>query len=106
MPRPQKKGVLYLLSLLAVCVSCAGCPKLAEKYPFPKVENCISNGNGTSECTDLRISDKEKQSYTNSNDTNYICTNPADYDILYKDRTDIRQKLIEAEVKINQCRRW
>lgn len=82
---------LVLISLLSLIASCK------PPYPAPATEVCIHSEGNYGLCTDLRVS---KEPYENNNLTNYICTNPADYDKLYSYTADLRQKLIECEARV------
>lgn len=82
---------LALISLLSLVASCKNPP-----YKAPNVETCIHSDGNYAECTDLRQS---KTPYENSNLENYICTNPSDYGTMYNYCADLRQKLIECEMK-------
>lgn len=82
---------LVLISLLNLIVSCKNPP-----YKAPITEVCIHSVGNYAECTDLRQS---KTPYENSNLENYICTNPSDYNTMYGYCSDLRQKLIECEMK-------
>jgi len=84
------KNLVWSL-LLSLVASCKNPP-----YAAPKVETCIHSSGNYAECSDLRQS---KQPYENDNLENYICTNPSDYNTMYRYCADLRQKLIECESK-------
>ena len=86
--------MLVALAMLWISSSC-------KSFPPPKVELCItsstSEGVPISACVDKRLPEEE-QEYDKEYEVNNICTNPADYDLLYNYCMDLREKLI-------QCRR-
>ncbi len=85
----MKSVGVYLLSCLLVL----GCK---PPYVPPVIEICISNGDGTFECTDERLEESARQ-YQREGGLNYICTSPKDYDSLYNYCSGLRKKLIESE---------
>ena len=85
-------GKNLLVALLMLWIS-SGC----ESFPPPQTEICITSDNYISACVDKRLPEGE-QEYDKEYEVNIICTNPADYDLLYNYCMDLREKLI-------QCRR-
>jgi hypothetical protein len=89
----QRKEKFLLLSWLCVCsVSC----KQDVGYKGPQVERCISNGDTSAECADLRLPDGE-QVYTRYDMSNYVCTSPADENTMFQYVTELRKRIIELE---------
>ena len=80
-----------MLVALAMLWISSGC----ESFPPPRTEICITSDNYTSACVDKRLPEGE-QEYDKEYEVNNICTNPADYDLLYNYCMDLRQKLIEC----------
>jgi hypothetical protein len=81
------KNVLNLLVLLII-QSCNNVP-----YPPPRTEVCISNGDTTAQCDDIR---EVPRNYLRNDIMNYICTNPKDYDRLYLYCANLRKELINC----------
>ena len=67
-----------------------------ESFPPPKTEVCITSSDYTSACVDKRLPEGE-QEYDKEYEMNNICTNPADYDLLYNYCMGLRQKLIDCK---------
>ena len=92
----KKNAGNFLKSLLVVSlVSCK------NPHAIPKAEICVHNDDSTAECTDLRLPEGER-SYTNENLTNYICSNPQDYQLMMDYVYGIREKLIRCEYELRR----
>ena len=89
----MKNAKNLLLSLVLVFVSSCD----VEHAP-PDIETCVSNGDGSGSCADLR-NPKEKQKYQKLDTTNMICTNTDDYKTLYNYTSQLREDLIKCERK-------
>lgn len=86
------------VSALATSLLLVSLNNCATPHRPPQIETCIHNDSNSAECTDLRLP-KDKQSYTNVELTNYICTNPKDEQTMYNYCADMREKLIQCERK-------
>jgi hypothetical protein len=75
--------------------------KCQPPYPAPSGEICVHNQDSSAECTDLRLPEGER-SYSNENLTNYICSNPTDFQMYQDHIYELRSKLISCEKK----KRW
>ncbi len=93
------KNILLIVSLFFLF----SCDDDLKKYPPPIIEHCAHNVDNSAECVDFRIS---KDGYTNQFLTNYICTHPEDYKLVYNYCASMREKLILTEAKISKCKKW
>lgn len=71
-----------------------------KRYPPPLIESCIHDDTNSAQCYDPRL-EESKREYERTNLENYICTNPDDYNSLYKYTVDLREKLIKCEADLN-----
>jgi len=78
--------LVCLLITLLVSFSCQ-----TDTFRRPIVPQCISNGDGTSECS------YQGREYTESNNMNYVCTPPESFGKYQAYVLELEERLLKCE---------